>query len=329
MGSTTHHDIGIHPLGLRRWRRFRPVVLTALIALSACGGDDTDTAAVPAEDVGDEAAAATAEAADIAINGEAVADSADADGGGLDLGVIGRDVIIEMHVTMGSDDIAATVASITNEANRLGGGVAQADVNYGTGVDGGFATLVVKVPPDQVDRLLDGLNRTGQVRSIGQSAQDVTEQLIDLDVRIENARESVESVRRFMDQTVVLTDLVTLEGELTRRLTELEILEAQQRNLSDRVALSTVTIDVFPSEQVPEIEQDPGILDALQDGWNAFVAFLFGVVYVLAVLAPFLVVGGLAALAVRWFLRRRQRAATQSALSQSAGSQPAASEPVE
>jgi hypothetical protein len=305
------------------------VVLTALIALSACGGDDTDTAAVPAEDVGDEAAAATAEAADIAINGEAVADSADADGGGLDLGVIGRDVIIEMHVTMGSDDIAATVASITNEANRLGGGVAQADVNYGTGVDGGFATLVVKVPPDQVDRLLDGLNRTGQVRSIGQSAQDVTEQLIDLDVRIENARESVESVRRFMDQTVVLTDLVTLEGELTRRLTELEILEAQQRNLSDRVALSTVTIDVFPSEQVPEIEQDPGILDALQDGWNAFVAFLFGVVYVLAVLAPFLVVGGLAALAVRWFLRRRQRAATQSALSQSAGSQPAASEPVE
>ncbi len=287
-------------------------MLIALIALSACGGnDDAQTAGVPAADAGDEAAAATAEAADVAINGEA-GDSADEDGGGLDLGVIGRDVIIEMHVTMGSDDIAATVASITNEANRLGGGVAQADVNYGTGVDGGFATLVVKVPPDQVDRLLDGLNRTGEVRSIGQSAQDVTEQLIDLDVRIENARESVESVRRFMDQAVALTDLVTLEGELTRRLTELELLEAQQRNLSDRVALSTVTIEVFPSEQVPEIEQDPGILDALQDGWNAFVAFLFGVVYVLAVLAPFLIVGGFAALAVRWFLRRRQRAATEA-----------------
>lgn len=288
------------------------MALIALIAFTACGGDDDaeDAGADPA--TAEQSAMATAEAADIAINGEAVADSAHEDGGGLDLGVVGRDVIIEMHVTMGSDDIAATVASITNEANRLGGGVAQADVNYGTGVDGGFATLVVKVPPDQVDRLLDGLNRTGQVRSIGQSAQDVTEQLIDLDVRIENARESVESVRRFMDQAVALTDLVTLEGELTRRLTELELLEAQQRNLSDRVALSTVTIEVFPSEQVPEIEQDPGILDALQDGWNAFVAFLFGVVYVLAVLAPFLIVGGLAALAVRWFLRRRQRAATEA-----------------
>ncbi len=249
----------------------------------------------------------TAEAADFAINGEAVADSDDVGGGGLDLGVVGRDVIIEMNVTMGSDDIEATVAAITNDAARLGGGVVQADVNYGSGVDKGYATLVVKVPPDQIESMVGGLDKTGVVRSITQSAQDVTEQLVDLDVRIENARESVTSVRRFMDQAVALADLVTLEGELTRRLTELELLEGQQRNLTDRVALSTITISVFPTEQVPEVEGDPGILDAFSDGWNAFVAFLFGVGYVLAVLAPFLILGGLAALAVGWYLRRRTR----------------------
>ena len=112
--------------------------------------------------------------------------------------------------------------------------------------------LVVKVPPQSVDSLLAGLDDTGTVQSINQSAQDVTEQLIDLDVRIDNARQSVANVREFMDRTENLNELVALEGELTRRQTDLEQLEAQQRNLSDRVALSTVTIEVVPTASVPE-----------------------------------------------------------------------------
>ena len=62
--------------------------------------------------------------------------------------------------------------------------------------------LVVKVPPDSVDRLLRrARRRTGTVQSINQSAQDVTDQLVDLDVRIANARTSVANVREFMDST--------------------------------------------------------------------------------------------------------------------------------
>ena len=125
-------------------------------------------------------------------------------------------------------------------ASALGGGVACSNIDYEDQTDGdndGFAMLVVKVPPEGIDRLLAGLDDTGTVRSISQSAQDVTEQLVDLDVRIGNVWESVANVREFMDRTENLKDLVVLEGELTRRQTDLERLEAQQRNLSDRPAL--------------------------------------------------------------------------------------------
>ena len=98
--------------------------------------------------------------------------------GGFDIGVIGRDVIIEMRVLVSSDNIQRTVASIMANVSALGGGVAYSNIDYGDRTDGhddGFAMLVVKVPPGGIDQLLAGLDDTGTVHSISQSAQDVTE----------------------------------------------------------------------------------------------------------------------------------------------------------
>ena len=274
MGSMTTSRIGRVPR-----RGPAALILTGALALTACGD-----------------AAATDRAAE----------------GGFDIGVVGRDVIVEMRVVVSSDDIERTVASVMASAATLGGGVASSDVNYGNdAVTGsqGYAVLVVKVPPESVDRLLSGLDDTGTVQSINQSAQDVTEQLVNLDVRIRNARQSVANVREFMDRTENLNELVTLESELTRRQTELEQLEAQQRNLSDRVALSTITIEVVPTASVPEPPAEPeandGIGDALESGWDAFTALVFGIGFVLAATLPFLVTGLLLAL-VAWLLVRRR-----------------------
>ncbi len=282
--------------------------LAALLAGCAAGDDDDAGDGRPV----DRAFEVTAEPATV----DMAADAGDigADGVGavtdFDLGAIGSDVAIEMHVVLGSDDIERSVATITARAAALGGGVASSDVRFGIdGGDGrdGHAVLVVKVPPEALDRLVGTLGETGTVRSINQSAEDVHDQLVDLDVRIANARESVANVRDFMGRTENLSDLVTLERELTVRQTELEQLEAQQRNLSDRVALSTVTIEILPTGATPAEDDGPdSIGDAFADGWDAFVGLARGIVIVVAVLAPFLaaatILGGLA-----WALRRRRR----------------------
>jgi hypothetical protein len=111
-----------------------------------------------------------------------------------------------------------------------------------------------------------------------------------------------------MDTATSLNDLVMLESELTRRQTELEQLEAQKRNLDDRVELSTVTIEVVPTAAIPVVEpvEDDTIGDALQSGVDAFLAVAFGFVFVLALLAPFLV-AGLFAVAILWFIVRRRQ----------------------
>lgn len=289
--------------------------MAGALALTACGGDDAATADMGepanAEMTADEAAEGSGGFIASDDSGESAAGDRPQEGG-FDIGVVGRDVIIEMRVVVSSDDIERTVASVMASASTLGGGVASSDVNYGNdAVTGsqGFAVLVVKVPPESVDRLLSGLDDTGTVQSINQSAQDVTEQLVNLDVRIQNARQSVANVREFMDRTENLNELVTLESELTRRQTDLEQLEAQQRNLADRVALSTITIEVVPTASVPEPpaepEPDDSIADAFESGWDAFTALLFGIGFVVAATLPFLVSGLLLAL-IAWMIVRRR-----------------------
>lgn len=302
-----------HTSRTRRWFAAGPIVTLAL-SVTACAADDEDSSAATAFDApaATEAPAEAGMTAGASPQTPAGAGAADLDR--LNLGAIGKDVIVEMHVTMTSDDIARSVASIAGNADALGGGIASSDVNYGSSGDpvgagpgsDGYAVLVVKVPPDQVSRLLDGLEATGVVHSINQSATDVSDQLVDLDVRIANARTSVANVRGFMDATTNLSELVTLEAELTRRQTELEQLEAQQRNLGDRVAMATITVEISATRSVPTAEEDDGLVDALRSGWEAFVAVALGLVYVIAVAAPFLALGAVAA-GIWLVVRRRQR----------------------
>ncbi len=306
----------------RRAPRRGPVslILIGALALTACSGSDDDAATAGTESVADESTfeevadvASGANAGGLLAADDTTAESAERPGqadGGFDIGVVGRDVVIEMRVVLSSDDIQRAVASIMANAATLGGGVASSDVNYGNaGVGGseGYAVLVVKVPPGSVDRLLSGLDDSGTVQSINQSAQDVTEQLVNLDVRIQNARQSVANVREFMDRTENLIELVTLEAELTRRQTELEQLEAQQRNISDRVQLSTITIEVVPTASIPDAvaEQDRSIADAFRSGWDAFVTVLFGIGIVLAATLPFLI-SSLLLVLVAWMIIRRR-----------------------
>ena len=321
MGSNT--DITTRPRNRRR--TVTAFTIATALALSACGGDDdadsSDTAAsaeatadVAFDQAGAEMSADDGDPGFVATGDTVAPEAGEAPAeGGFDIGVVGRDVVIEMRVVVSSDDIQRTVASVTAAASTLGGGIASSDVNYGSGdEDEGFAVIVVKVPPAEVDRMLAGLDDTGTVQSIDQNARDVTDQLVDLDVRIANARTSVDNVRGFMEQTENLNELVSLEAELTRRQTDLEQLEAQQRNLADRVALSTITVEIVPTAAVPEPAPEPeddSLGGALESGWEAFTALLFGVAFVIAATLPFLVVGLVGALVLWLLVRRRDRRA--------------------
>ena len=64
-------------------------------------------------------------------------------------------------------------------------------------------------------QLLTRLDRTAK-------AEDVTDQVVDVDSRIKSQRASVARVRELMDRATKLSDVVELEGELSNREADLE-----------------------------------------------------------------------------------------------------------
>jgi len=313
------------------------------LGVSACGADDdsgdsaTDTAdtempsEMPAEMVADgndgEARAGDGASSDDRAAGESEAADATAAAPGLatggsqapsaplNLDGIGRAVAVEAGVTIGTPDIRRAVDDTLEVVRRNNATVFDAQVDIGNERDDGSidgsGRIVVKVPPVDLDPLIADLDGTaGALIGRTQQSEDVTEQLVDLDIRIRVEEQTIAQFEALLAEATEFQDIVTIQSVITEHTIALERLLASQRNVEQRVELSTLTIDLVyraPASVTgePVIADDDGIADAFRSGWDAFVGVLFAVGLVLAVAAPFLALA-VVVLGVVWLIARRR-----------------------
>ena len=156
----------------------------------------------------------------------------------------------------------------------------------------------------------------GTVEASARTSDDVTADVADVAARVANARASLARVRALMDRATTVGDVVALEGEMSKRQSDLEALEARQRTLADQSAQATVTVTLLSTDApAPVSESDTGFLAGLRTGWNAFTSALTASLTLIGAAVPFLVVLIPLALIARWGLRRSRRAATEQTTS--------------
>ncbi|MFE0250263.1 DUF4349 domain-containing protein [Streptomyces sp. NPDC059010] len=176
--------------------------------------------------------------------------------------------------------------------------------------------VVLRVPVERYAEVLTELEGAGKLIERSAKAQDVTDQVVDVESRIKSQRASVARIRELMDRATKLSEVVTLEGELSTRQADLEALLAQQTSLKDRTGLATITLSLSetPVKKAAK-DDDPGFLDALAGGWDAFVTMLRWLAVAFGAVLPFAAVAALIVLLWLKALRPRlpRRAATASA----------------
>ncbi|WP_329404141.1 DUF4349 domain-containing protein [Streptomyces melanogenes] len=222
-------------------------------------------------------------------------------------------VVRTAELTLDVPDVAKALAAARAAADEAGGYVG--DETTERDERGHVVShVVLRVPEAKYDSVLARLSGTGKLLGRKAKAQDVTDQVVDVESRITTQRSSVARVRGLMDRASQLSDVVTLEGELSRRQADLDALLAQQASLKDRTSLATITLGLTASAPAKESDGGgPGVLDAVTGGWHAFATAVRWLVMALGAAAPF--VGALAAVYVvwRWGVRPRRAASAPAA----------------
>lgn len=171
-------------------------------------------------------------------------------------------------------------------------------------------TIVLRIPAESFDEATAALDEIGEVRSAETEAEDVTEQLVDLEARLDNLEGERDRLRELYADANETQDVLAVGRELAEVQEEIERLDARQQALERDVAYSTLTVHL--KEDRPEPEADPewydtGIGTAFSESVDGVAVTLRALVVGAAYVAPYALVFGTPALGAAALYRYRQQ----------------------
>jgi hypothetical protein len=113
--------------------------------------------------------------------------------------------------------------------------------------NGGYLSLkrdreiTIRVPRNRFDPALAQIDKIGDVLHRDVQAQDVTDEFVDTEIRIKNARAMQVRLKVLLEKASV-KEALEIEKEMRRVTEELELLEGKLKLLKDKIAFSTITV---------------------------------------------------------------------------------------
>ena len=199
------------------------------------------------------------------------------------------------------DSLERAMARLRQVAQRAGGFVADAAVQSGRN-QVPQATLELKVPSNRFDELTEGLQPIGRLEFVNVSAEDVSEEFVDLTARAANGHRLEERLIDLLrTRTGKLQDVLNVERELARVREEIERIEGRLRYLKASAQLSTLSVSLHEPPPIVAAQGRGPIAEAFRAAWRNFVAVLTATIASLGYLVPVLALGwGAVVIGRRW-----------------------------
>ena len=211
----------------------------------------------------------------------------------------GRAIIASSSATVVVDDVRSAAEQIATAADGRGGYVESMSIGSGysgmpvdladpsVAVTNGWIT--VRVPADELAAAMADLEQVGEVTASSIDRFDVTDQVVDLQARVDAAQASVDRLLELMGQAGSVSALIAAESALAERQATLESYQQQLETLEDQVAMSSLSVSLTVRHEA--VDANPaGFWDGLVAGWNGLVATLNGIVVALGFLLPWIAV---------------------------------------
>lgn len=106
------------------------------------------------------------------------------------------------------------------------------------------SSITVRVPAETFERVLARMAKLGEVVAREVRAADVTEERLDLDIRLENLTKARARLLEHLAKSDKMEDTLRIEAELTRVTGEIERIEGRKRFLDSQIAMSTIRVEL-------------------------------------------------------------------------------------
>ncbi|MGA2496851.1 MAG: DUF4349 domain-containing protein [Tepidisphaeraceae bacterium] len=159
-----------------------------------------------------------------------------------------RVVIYSGVIGLVVSDVARTLEVVRTQAVSLGG--------YMQEMDG--ASITVRVPADRFTEVVEWVAKLGEVTEKRIKSQDVTEEMRDLRIRLDNAEQTRKRLLALLEKSAKVEDTLKIETELERVTQTIELLKGKLQALTSEVAFSTLKVQVnSPLPQRQMVAQIP------------------------------------------------------------------------
>jgi hypothetical protein len=158
---------------------------------------------------------------------------------------------------------------------QFGGHIAELNVTSPNG-ESRSLTAVLRVPAPQLDAFLGELRKLGRVDGESQRGEEVTQQSVDLEARLANARHTEQRLTEILrTQTGKLADVLAVEEKLAEVRGTIERAEAEQKSLNNRVSLAAVSLNANEDYRNPlSTSLGTAAVDGVHIAFNGTVAFV-------------------------------------------------------
>jgi len=239
-----------------------------------------------------------------------------------------RLIIRTGNISMAVEDTRAAQATIEAMVAGMaseGAFVVSANEYGGTEENQPYISMTIRIPAARFDATMDRLaDMAVIVNSSNESADDVTEEYVDLEARLESMETARQRLLEIMEEARNTEDLLQAEQQLTQREAEIESIKGRMQYLEQSARLSSIWIELQPyllsqpvSDEWRPAETARRGVTALVDGLKGFGDFaIFFAIAVLPWLVVIAVMIFVIVLLVRWRARvRRAKRATRKASS--------------
>lgn len=273
--------------------------LAALVALTACAGNEESGAPASKLEEGQSQAGQEAYGA--------VADSSQ-DQSNLD-----RKIIQTASLDLQVEDVADAFRRVGQIASAAGGFVFESSSSYAG--ERPQADITIRVPAEQYESVLEELRGLAvKVERENSKAQDVTEEYIDLQAQLRNNQAIESRYIELLDRAQNITEVLTVQDRLDQVRLETERVQGRINAINTLVDLGTISVHLeAPPVAEPKSEVNVDPLKAAGRSWEGSLIFLRAICAAFLVVVVFLwwllPVAVVAGIGLGYWLLRRPRSA--------------------